>query len=54
VLTSDDLRIRLIRDRGQLRAEFQRTSEDGDRWHSIDIVRRLLTGEGPQSGAALP
>jgi hypothetical protein len=47
-LASDALRIRLISDRGQLFADFQGADNGGSLdWYSIDVVRRLITGERP-------
>lgn len=46
ILASDRVRFRIVRDRGQLFADFQEpTSNDDDEWFSIDIVRKHLTGE---------
>jgi hypothetical protein len=50
VLASDGLRVRLVRDRGQLFMDFQSAEETGEMdWYSIDVVRRLLTGERQES-----
>jgi hypothetical protein len=50
VLESNALRLRFIRDRGQLFLDFQSPSQTGERhWFSIDVVRRLLTGDQPES-----
>ena len=55
VLASDVLRIRLVRDRGQLFMDFQATAERDDRdWYSIDVVRRLLTGERQDTAELSP
>ena len=46
ILANDKLRMRLVRDRDQLFADFQCSdSSGGKEWFSIDIVRRFLTGE---------
>lgn len=45
VLQSDRLRLRLVRDRGQLFLDFQGLEREREAdWFSIDIVRRWLTG----------
>jgi hypothetical protein len=55
VLASDVLRIRLVRDRGQLFMDFQAAAEhDGRDWFSIDVVRRLLTGERQDTAELSP
>lgn len=49
-LASDVLRIRMVRDRGQLFMDVQSVGETGDlAWYSIDVVRWLITGEQPAS-----
>ena len=55
VLASDAMRIRLVNDRGQLFADFQGAGQDGDLdWYSIDVVRRLITGEQPATAELSP
>jgi hypothetical protein len=55
VLESGAMRIRLIRDRGQLFMDFQASGERGEMdWYSIDVVRRLLTGERQESAELTP
>jgi hypothetical protein len=55
VLESDVMRIRLIRDRGQLFMDFQSCGDRGEMdWYSIDVVRRLLTGERHESAELSP
>ena len=46
VISSESLRLRFVRDRGQLFLDFQEGDAvpKGD-WYSIDLVRRLITGE---------
>jgi hypothetical protein len=46
VLASDSLRLRFVRDCGQLLLDFQSTERTGEKhWFSIDVVQRLITGE---------
>jgi hypothetical protein len=46
ILESSSLRLRFLRKRGQLFLDVQEPGAGEDaRWYSIDIVRRLLTGE---------
>jgi hypothetical protein len=55
ILASDVMRIRLVRDRGQLFMDFQATAERDDRdWFSIDVVRRLVTGERQDTAELSP
>ncbi len=55
VLESDAMRIRLIRDRAQLFMDFQARGDDGEMdWYSIDVVRRLLTGERQETAELSP
>ena len=50
VLASDTLRLRFVRDRGQLFLDVQSAHQkDKKRWYSIDLVWRLITGEKRQS-----
>jgi len=46
VLASDALRMRFVRDRGQLFMDFQSIHHESEKdWYSIDVVQRLVTGE---------
>lgn len=46
VISSNGLRLRFVRDRSQLFLDFQEGSPGPkDEWYSIDLVRRLITGE---------
>ncbi|MFI6267211.1 hypothetical protein [Micromonospora sp. NPDC051006] len=45
VLESPTVRLRFVRDRGQLFLDFQPAVEQGDEWYSVDLVRRLLLGK---------
>ena len=46
VFESDDLRIRFVRDRSQIFADFQSNRRDArNRWYSFGVVRQLLTGD---------
>lgn len=46
ILESSSLRMRFLRERGQLFLEVQEPGAgENAQWYSIDIVRRLLTGE---------
>ncbi len=50
VLASDTLRLRFVRDRSQLFLDFQSIQQKGKmHWHSIDVVRQLITGKKQQS-----
>lgn len=54
-LEADAMRLRLIRDRGQLFMDFQGSQERGEHaWHSIDVVWRLLIDEQPSSAELSP
>ncbi|GEA82079.1 hypothetical protein CUD01_25230 [Cellulomonas uda] len=44
VVESKVLRMRFVRDRGQLLLDLQPVSASGVEWYSIDLIRRLLTG----------
>jgi hypothetical protein len=44
-ISSDEVRIRFVRDRGQLFLDLQPANPDKREWYSIDLVRRLITGE---------
>lgn len=45
VVSSPTLRMRFVRDRGQLFLDFQEAyASEKSPWYSIDLVRRLLTG----------
>lgn len=48
-LTSDLLRWRLVRDRGQVFLDCQPVGEDDTLWYSTDLLVRLLTGEKVES-----
>lgn len=50
VVESEELRLRIVRDRGQLFLDFQPSfsSFDGD-WFSVDLLRRLQTGKREQT-----
>ena len=50
VLASDSLKIRFVRDRGQLFLDFQslQHGKEAD-WFSIDVLHRLVTGEKQES-----
>ncbi len=51
VLESDAIRLRFLRDRGQLLLDFQPGSRRGEHdWHSVDVVRKLVTGDPAVSG----
>jgi len=46
VLEHEDLRLKFVRDRGQIFLDFQPTSKKSKRdWFSIDIVKQLVTGK---------
>lgn len=45
ILAKDTVRLRLVRDRGQLFADFQETPSNGKEWFSIDIVRKYIAKE---------
>jgi len=47
-VASDELRLRFVRDRGQLMLDVQGPA-DGKDWYSIDLLRRLITGERQDS-----
>jgi hypothetical protein len=50
VIESGSLRMRFVRDRGQLFLDFQEPAATGkDVWYSIDLVRHLLTGVRQES-----
>jgi hypothetical protein len=51
-LESDAMRLRMIRDRSQLFLDF--APLDGNDWFSLDVVRRLLTGERQESSELSP
>jgi len=45
-LSTNYLRLKFVRDRGQIFLDFQRVSDKGDKFcYSIDIVRQFVTGE---------
>lgn len=49
-IESDSLRMRFVRDRGQIFLDFQECgAAPKDVWYSIDLVRRLLTGQRSES-----
>lgn len=49
-IESINLRMRFVRDRGQVFLDFQEIgASEKDAWYSIDLVRRLLTGERQDS-----
>lgn len=50
VVESEELRLRIVRDRGQLFLDFQPSfsSLDGE-WFSVDLLRRLQTGKREQT-----
>jgi hypothetical protein len=55
VLESDAMRLRMIRDRGQLFMDFEPLDGDDDEdWFAIDVVRRLLTGERQETSELSP
>lgn len=46
VLEHEDLRLRFVKDRGQIFLDFQPTSKkQKGEWFSIDIVKQMVTGE---------
>lgn len=46
ILENDNLKLRLISDRGQLFLDFHSNiDKNKDNWYSIDLVRQLITGE---------
>lgn len=49
LVESEVLRLRFVRDRGQLLLDFQPVS-DGAEWFSVDLIRRLLLGKPETSG----
>ena len=50
-LQSQKMKIRLIRDRGQISMDFRAASGTHEEdWYSIDIVRQMITGEKECSG----
>jgi hypothetical protein len=51
-LESDTMRLRMIHDRSQLFLDF--APLDGNDWFSLDVVRRLLTGERQESSELSP
>lgn len=44
-LGSETIIMRLTRDRGQLFLEFRSAYEKKQNWYSIDLIRKLITGE---------
>jgi hypothetical protein len=48
-ISSDAVRLRFMRDRGQLFLDVQPVSAGDREWYSIDVVRRHLTGQSPAS-----
>lgn len=50
VLTSDTLRLRFVRDRGQLFLDVQSVHQKNKKhWYSIDLIWRLITGQKQRS-----
>ncbi len=46
VLEVDELRLRFVRDRSQIFADFQsKRRGSGNRWYSFGVVRQLIAGE---------
>ncbi len=46
VLESEHLRLRFVRDRGQIFADFQHKRRKlSNRWYSFGVVRQLITGD---------
>jgi len=46
VISSDVLRLRFVRDRGQIFLDFQESwATKKAEWYSVDLVQRLMTGE---------
>lgn len=46
VLSSQTINLRFVSDRDQLFLDFQsRMADSGNSWHSIDVVRELISGE---------
>lgn len=51
LVESDVLRLRFVRDRGQLVLDFQPVAGDAaSEWFSVDLIRRLLLGKPETSG----
>jgi hypothetical protein len=48
-LASEEVRLRMVRDRGQLFLDLQPVHAGDGEWYSIDLIRRLLTGAAPRS-----
>jgi hypothetical protein len=49
-VASDALRLRFVRDRGQLMLDLQGPGPaDAKDWYSVDLLRRLLTGQRQES-----
>lgn len=44
IVESTTVRLRFVRDRGQLFLDFQPTALRPDEWYSVDLLRRLLLG----------
>ena len=50
VLASEVLRLRFVRDRGQLLLGFQSIHERSEMdWYSVELIQQLLTGDKPRS-----
>jgi hypothetical protein len=50
VISSDQMRLRFVRDRGQLFLDFQPPwAGPKSDWYSVDLVRRLLDGQRQES-----
>jgi hypothetical protein len=55
VLESGVMRVRFVRDRGQIFMDFQGLEETPDgKWFSLDVVRRLITGERQETAELVP
>ena len=52
LVASDDVRLRFVRDRGQLFLDVQGTAQDDDAWFSLDLLWRLILHE-PRDSAEL-
>lgn len=50
LVESSVLRLRFVRDRGQLLLEFQPSDSAVNEWFSVDLIRRLWLGERESSG----
>ncbi|MFC9689140.1 hypothetical protein ACFTSF_11410 [Kribbella sp. NPDC056951] len=50
LVESDVVRLRFVRDRGQLLLDFQPATGGISEWFSVDLIRRLMLGQPESSG----